>query len=156
MSFPSNPEFDEAVRILMETPTEFPKLLATSPGLLHLRGLHNESLLHYLAVEEEPDAVRVLLALGATTDVVNRFGNTPLHDVATLGNVEIAKVLLEYGADLHAKSPDGSTALHYAADYGNHDLYNFLLRAGADPALLNQFGETPAKLLDGYESDSQD
>jgi hypothetical protein len=69
------------------------KMIEARPELLNARWMHNETILHFLAVEGQVDAVRFLAAAGAAIDEVNEFGDTPLIDVAVLGNAEIAKLL---------------------------------------------------------------
>ena len=51
---------------------------------------------------------------GASVNVPNAHGITPLHRAAKNGLLEIAEVLVRYGADLHATNHRGHTALDWA------------------------------------------
>src|SRR5207253_5441095 len=77
-------------------------MIEACPDLLKARWTHNETILHFLAIEGYVDGVRFLADAGAAIDEVNQFGDTALIDVAVLGNVEIAKLLLEHGANPNA------------------------------------------------------
>src|SRR4051794_18764526 len=73
-------------------------LLAQHPALLNARWIHDETVLHFLALEDFEDGVRFLVAHGADVNAVNEFGDSPLVDVAELGRNTIAKILLMAGA----------------------------------------------------------
>jgi len=107
------------------------KMIDARPDLLNARWMHNETILHFLAVEGYADAVRFLAAAGAAIDDVNEFGDTALIDVAVLGNAEIAKLLLEHGANPNAPSKTQGNPLGAAVWSGNVELVELLLAAGA-------------------------
>ena len=50
---------------------------------------------------------RQLLKAGADPNIQNRFGCSPLFDVAMEDNVEAVKLLLEFGADPDVVANDG-------------------------------------------------
>ncbi len=64
--------------------------------------MHNETLVHFLAVEGFCEALASLAEHGADMNAVNEFGDAPLIDVAVLGFNHIAQVLLHHGADPNA------------------------------------------------------
>ncbi|GFQ90549.1 glyco_hydro_20b domain-containing protein [Trichonephila clavata] len=55
--------------------------------------------LHWAVCFGKPEAVQCLLDLGASPNVMNGQGMTPLHDAVKRKNVEIIKLLLAAGAD---------------------------------------------------------
>jgi ankyrin repeat protein len=62
----------------------------------------------------------------------SRFGESPLHTAAALGNVAAVELLLRLGARPDGGSRD-ATPLHYAAKLGSREMVDTLLAAGADP-----------------------
>src|SRR5687768_14260959 len=74
-------------------------LLSIHPQLINARWIHDETVLHFLALEGYIDGVRFLAEWGADVNIENEFGDTPLIDVAVLGNVEVAQILLNHGAN---------------------------------------------------------
>jgi len=51
---------------------------------------------------------------GASVNVVDRYGRTPLHRAAYKGHTEVAEALVAAGADPAAADRDGDTPLHDA------------------------------------------
>ena len=111
--------------------------------------MHDETVLHFLAIEGFADAVRFLIGHGAEVNTLNEFGDSPLVDVAAVSTNEIARMLLTAGAD-----PNGPTTpfrycpLHNAARKGNMELVKLLLEAGANPQYVNGYDDTIFDALD--------
>lgn len=122
------------------------RLLASHPELRDARYLHDETVLHFLAIEDYPDAVAFLAAKGFDVDSRNEFGDTPLLDVVRLGNSNVAKLLLDHGASPNVESVVG-TPLHCAIERGSVEIVKLLLEAGADPYYTTQYDETIADAL---------
>lgn len=117
------------------------------PQFCARRGPLGETLLHYFAVEYQPELVRALAASGAEVDVENEFGKTPLMEAGMLENLEMMTLLLELGAKVnHQSSSDQSTALHIAVEFDKSKAYRLLIDAGADPTLKNAYGEMATTL----------
>jgi ankyrin repeat protein len=136
--------FDETVKILLEQPAEFRKLCSLNPRVLELRGLHNETLLHFLAVEGEATAVALLGELGANVNATNNYGDTALHDCVAFGNVDLCTLLLSLGANPNHQNAQGYTALHTAFENNTGDhIFQMLLKAGGNMSLKNNYGQTP-------------
>jgi hypothetical protein len=81
----------------------------------------------------------VLLESGATVDVVDAEGWTPLMNAATEGITDMVELLIEFGANTnHAAASkasvndEGSTPLMSAAFNGKYDVVKILLSADAD------------------------
>jgi ankyrin repeat protein len=79
------------------------------------------------------DAVRVLLAAGASVSEKSKAGFTPLMVSARESNLEVAAALVQAGANLNEIASDGTTALIVATVRGQVDIAKFLLERGADP-----------------------
>lgn len=126
----------------VQDPAEARRLLELHPELVQARWLHEETVLHFLAVERYIDAVRLLIGLGFDPNLVNRFGDSPLIDVAVLGNDEIAEVLLAGGADPNATSDTLDNVLHCAIKSGNVRLVQMLIDSGARTDYVTELGET--------------
>ena len=78
------------------------------------------------------EIVRVLLAAGANVSVVDKWGYSPLHELAKKGRTKAALVLLETGkANLTQRTQAGSSALGFAAGIGDYELVRSLLERGA-------------------------
>ena len=90
------------------------------------------SALHWAAYDNDLGAARRLLAEGADPNAANRFGVTPLHEAATVGNAEMLKAMLEAGGNADAAFGEGETVLMTAARAGNAESVRLLLEHGAD------------------------
>ncbi|MEZ6195382.1 MAG: ankyrin repeat domain-containing protein [Planctomycetota bacterium] len=66
-----------------------------------------ETMLHWYAIEGEPEVLRRLVALGFAVDVTNTFGRTPIMECAQIGRWDCAEVLREAGADLTIRDDEG-------------------------------------------------
>jgi ankyrin repeat protein len=88
----------------------------------------------------QPEAARMLLAVGADPNVVGDEGDSPLRWCVERGDLEMAATLLRCGAAKTidgAGGPSGMTALGRAASQLNIAMLKFLLQAGADPKALD-------------------
>ncbi len=101
-----------------------------------------------------PAVVDVLIEAGADIEARNELGFTPLFDAAAV-KIAAVRALVNHGADINAKDPFGKTVLHRAAVHCWHSctgvkVVDFLLRLGADETLVDNFGATPADLIQDY------
>jgi len=142
MSNPPNELVGEFIDAVVETPAKADAMLAQSPELLNARWIHEETVLHFLAIEGFTEGVRFLAVRGADVNAVNEFGDTALVDIAALGLTEIADVLLSHGADPDAQSELRNNPLHAAARAGHADVVKRLLQAGANGRYRTHLGET--------------
>ncbi len=90
--------------------------------------------LHLASFFNQPDAVSLLISLGADTNAVaeNPSRVQPLHSAAASQAVEIVRILLENGAEPNAVQHGGWTALHSASKNGNEQMVEVLLQYSAD------------------------
>jgi ankyrin repeat protein len=127
---------------IVNKPDEALKMLREQPELRDARWLHDETVMHFLAIEYYTDAVRFCLENGFDPNATNCFGGTALLDVTSLQHIEMARVLIEHGAN-----PDCSTAsmdcpLHQSIERGDFDFIELLLQAGADKTYKTDMGST--------------
>jgi ankyrin repeat protein len=125
------------------------------------RGPDGDTALHLAALYGHADAVRALLAAGASPRSLDGDGGTPLHDAAAGGFEEVCAALLDASAasESSASSPDaararalaanardgdGETPLHTAARGGHAGVVAMLLGAGAVASAKSDAGLLPA------------
>lgn len=116
-------------------------LLAAEPHLALARTGLDETPLHYLAVENQLEAVQILVKSGADVNTLNHCGATPLADAASLGHAKLVKYLLSHGAKLAVDGQDEPTIIR-AASSGSLETVQLLLDAGADVNLRGDLEET--------------
>ena len=130
------------------------ELLAEDPELVDAMSGDGFTTLHLAAFFGQADAVRLLLARGASVDR-NGTGwmtGTPLHAAASGSHATVVRMLLDAGADPNNRQRHGYTPLHSAAANGDLESVELLLDAGADPAATNDDGDT-ALILAEREDD---
>lgn len=126
------------------------ELLAEDPELVDVMSGDGFTPLHLAAFFGQTDAVRLLLARGATVDR-NGTGwmtGTPLHAAASGSHAGVVRMLLDAGADANNRQRHGYTPLHSAAANGDLESLELLLDAGADPTATNDDGETALVLAE--------
>ncbi|KAM0890366.1 hypothetical protein ACQ4PT_027156 [Festuca glaucescens] len=79
------------------------------------------SLLHLACRVADVGMVELLLQYGASVNVSDSRGRTPLHHCILRGRHLQAKLLLSRGANSHATDRDGRSALQYAMDRSTSD-----------------------------------
>ena len=98
------------------------KLLRETPALLHLTSGIGETVLHFLAVENDLEGVAWLSARGADLNTKNAFGTPVVFEVAQLEYKELFCWFLENGADRHAEDGDGQDLINYLHDYDQSEI----------------------------------
>ncbi len=132
---------ERLIDLAVRDPNAAGLLLRAHPELLEARYVHDETPLHYCAVEGLVDGVRFLAKAGVPIDAENRFGDTALVDAVTLGNLAVVKVLLSHGANPNAESQRYGPALHLAVGRGEAAIARALLDAGAHPDYVTDAGQ---------------
>jgi ankyrin repeat protein len=132
------------------------RLLDAAASVVDERSGDGFTALHLAAFFGQADAVRLLVARGASVDArgTGWMVGTPLHSAASGSHVEAAGVLLDAGADADARQADGWTPLHAAAANGDAALVRRLLEAGADAEAVNDAG-TSARELAAASGDAE-
>lgn len=121
----------EFIDCVVERPAEAEAMFQRFPDLLDARWIHQESILHFLAVEGFHSAVSRLAQLGWDLNTTNEFGDTALIDVALIGDTKMAELLLRTGADPNFRSPTYGTALECAIEADNGPMIDLLRSSGA-------------------------
>lgn len=88
-------------------------LLNANPSLFEQCNSIGETVLHFLAVENDLEAVKWLHARGFSLNVKNRFGQPMVFEVASLGHKELILWLAENGADLFIKDKSNWNIFEY-------------------------------------------
>ncbi|KAL1776670.1 cyclin-dependent kinase 4 inhibitor B [Sigmodon hispidus] len=98
------------------------------------------------AAQGREHEVRALLETGASPNVPNRFGCTPIQ-VMMMGNARVASLLLLYGAEPNCEDPVTlSRPVHDAAREGFLDTLVVLHQAGARLDVRDAWGRLPMDL----------
>jgi hypothetical protein len=94
---------------------------------LDVRTSHNgRRALNWAAINNRVDALRFLLAHGASIEATNHTGFTALHHAAEYGSLEAARILLVAGADPKHTNLDGVTPLARARQEGHLEVAELL------------------------------
>jgi len=88
---------------------------------------------------------------GASLDVVDEFGRTPLHMACAQGSKQLVSYLLDGKASTDITDSAGSTALHYACRCNDAASVKMLLLARASSDLLDGAGDSPMHLAVGAQ-----
>ncbi|MEO0423782.1 MAG: ankyrin repeat domain-containing protein [Pseudomonadota bacterium] len=115
------------------------ELIRSDPASLEARDGVGETVLHWLAVEDERELVEWLRSRGAQVDPRTHFGNTPLGEAASLGYLELCAYLVAHGADTRAKNHLGSTPLAQAATSDQLEVVMYLLKQVAGGEDLSSY-----------------
>lgn len=141
-------EFWSLLKLAWDDSSQFTELVKRNGDILFMTGPHEETLFHYLVVEEQLEAAKRLRALGATLDSRNEFGATPLIDAASIGALATVQFLVSEGSNINAVDENRESALFHAAVGKHREVFEFLVSCGADPNLEDEIGDTPAKVLE--------
>ncbi len=126
------------------------ELLGEDPDLIDAMSGDGFTPLHLAAFFGQTDAVRLLLARGAASDVAGTgwMTGTPLHAAAAGSHASIVHLLLEAGADPNTRQRHGHTPLHSAAANADLESVESLIAAGAALDAKNDDGDTPLSLAE--------
>jgi len=126
------------------------ELLGEDPDLIDAMSGDGFAPLHLAAFFGQTDAVRLLLARGAASNVAGTgwMTGTPLHAAAAGSHASIVHLLLEAGADPNTRQRHGYTPLHSAAANADLESVESLIAAGAALDAKNDDGDTPLALAE--------
>jgi ankyrin repeat protein len=101
-------------------------LLEKDSSLLNERNNIGESVLHFLAVENNRPAIEWLHLRGANLNAFNEFGTPLLFEVAQLDYRELFLWLIEHGADPQKKDAQGRRIAEYLAEFDKPEIISFV------------------------------
>ncbi|XP_015176425.1 PREDICTED: ankyrin repeat and death domain-containing protein 1A-like isoform X2 [Polistes dominula] len=87
--------------------------------------------MHCACTEENLEAVKALIELGANVNAQDNDGNTPLHVATRMRQIEMVQLLLKVGANIDLTDQMGFTPLHLAANHGCKGILELLIQNGA-------------------------
>ncbi len=93
----------------------------------------NRRALNYAAIGNHVAAARLLIKRGATVNLANRTGFTPLHHAAEAGALDALALLLESGADASIASTQGVLPIDTARRRGDQGAIKLLESASKKP-----------------------
>ena len=89
--------------------------------------------LNWAAYNNRGPAVRLLIARGASLNLTNNTGFTPVHHAAEAGALETLAILIEAGADITIANGQGSLPLDTANGRGHTQAAQMLIAASKKP-----------------------
>ncbi len=100
--------------------------LVSNPSALEIKDGLGETVLHYCTVENQYEAVKNLIAVGANVNTQNEFGNTPIMEATQLGYKRIVNILYSSGADLKIKNLENHDIFEHLEEYEKFEMIEFL------------------------------
>ncbi len=76
----------------------------------------------------DADIAKILIERGASVEILDNSGNTPLHLAAKTGDVPLLEIIIASGANVHQLNEGRHAALDIAIKYKNKDAEIFLLK----------------------------
>ena len=84
-------------------------------------------MLHWYAIEGEPDVLQQLINLGFDANTQNSFGNTPLMECSLIKRWDNALVLLENRADLTIQNINEEDYITYLKEF-DIQLWQYIIK----------------------------
>ncbi|GAB6032881.1 Ankyrin repeat domain-containing protein 44 [Chamberlinius hualienensis] len=102
-----------------------------------------ETLLH-MAIKLSFNIIKELIDNRVDVNVMDKWGNTPLHSASAYKRLQIVDLFIESGVNINARNFKGRTALLKCINgYCNFSIFCHLLAKGADVNLADVKGVTP-------------
>ncbi|KAI9199447.1 ankyrin repeat-containing domain protein [Polychytrium aggregatum] len=99
-----------------------------------------------LLVQRDLEMMVLFIRIGASVEMKDFKGSTPLHLCARMGVLEVAIGLVQLKANVNQKGENGWTPLHEAMSQKRKMIVKYLLMSGADKTIVNDAGETAEEL----------
>jgi len=108
--------------VMLKKFEEAEALLARKPTLISEVNGIGETVLHYVAVENDEQGVSWLWKRGFDINTKNTFGTPVVFEVANLDCRELLQWFISNGADVKCRNTDGMTIKEYVLDFGHVDI----------------------------------
>ena len=102
-------------------------LLKSAPKLITHTNLTGETVLHFLAVENDIEGVKWLKSKEFDIDTKNDFGTPVIFEVAQLGYKELLIWFYENGANFSAKDGEDFSLIEYLEEWEKPDMAKFVM-----------------------------
>jgi uncharacterized protein len=115
------------IHVAIDNKLEAARILLDAHAILDVQDYLGYSALHYAAQDYHPEMVSLLLARGATVDLVDAHGNTPLWRATfnSRGRGSVIEALLKAGADRNHKNKHDSSPVDVAKLVANYNVAQF-------------------------------
>jgi ankyrin len=114
------------------------------PGYLNVQDAKGRTPLHYAAMYNTAQVITLLVRLGASLEIHNSDGDTPLHSAVHLSfhhqGREQVRALLELGANIEAINEQGITPVLIAVKGVRRGAFHELCRFGANLFAMDHLG----------------
>jgi ankyrin repeat protein len=97
-------------------------LLAQNPKLIEARNGIGETVLHFVAIEDDAAGVAWLHARGADINTKNAFGTPVLFEVAELSYQTLFDWFIEQGVNVRATDRNGQDIVAYLESFGKNEM----------------------------------
>ena len=130
------------------------KVVEACPKLnLYVDSNYNTLLIYALNLKRH-ELAHYLILRGATLEVKDSDGYTPLQLSIKLGNMKLVKMMLIYEQPLNSQTEDGDTALHVAVRYKQLEAVKMLLEEDIDLTISNEEGQTAQQMAESMRTSS--
>jgi hypothetical protein len=107
------------------------------------------SILHFAAIMDDSDYLRLMLEHGANANVVDAdTGETPIYEAIANFRKSNIDLLIAHGANLNFKDRTGQTPVMDAASLKQYDVVYAMIKAGADPKIKDNWDYTVAWFIE--------
>ena len=115
-------------------------MIQANPKISDLRNGIGETVLHYLAVDNDGISVAWLHAHGFDLNTKNKFGRPVVFEVAQLGYKELLLWFAQQGVDFTALDRENQNIIIFLNELDETDMMQFVLDHVTDPAWQNKQG----------------
>ena len=128
---PRSPAWNELRALVAEKKfEEASALIGREPSLRFAMNGLGETVLHYLAVENDREGVAWLFSQGFDINTRNEFGTPVVFEVAQLDYRDLLRWFISNGADLKCQDREGKNIKEYVLMYEHEDIAKHLESLG--------------------------
>lgn len=119
---------------------------------INIRDDSNNYLINYAILQNQKEALLILIQRGANIDIIDQDGRSLLFIPIKYGYNDIIRLLLDYNKTnvgislIDIKDKNENIPLHYAINFKNKEAILILLEAGSDVNSVDQYGNNALHL----------